>query len=1086
MAIVTPLLTHAYLDKKGLTLEALQAACSVPVYLKYSSLWTDDGYYKNSFIFRELVDIHGNPKGAERILPERIEKQKGQKLNDKFVTPGTKVKEGFTPFGFTVDQIPTLKKYIVVMGLADGYRLHQATGLPVFCGVGENNIPDLCNEIKTLNKDGKCIAAADNDLAGVIAAHKSNCHYIIPTNENDWSDIYQQDGLHALKQQANNVQNPLPLFPNLNYPFYQKRQTVKDELGKMLNKLGRCKDLASATSLAISLFEKYEFRMPFEVDCQKFTEALIVACKYSLHFSNLKQIEALINFRIDKRESKSLALTNFNHKTVKRKHNVIRLNGLPDLTKFDFKGVVLFRAWKGIGKTIAIAAPYIEAAKNKGFTLAMCHRMSLTAEMCEKLELTHYKEKFLSMMDVLGLGTCVPSITKEKFQHFIDNVEYVFIDEIAQVLTFLRSKKCSSGQGKSLKTNADVYQKLKNIVKNAKCVLGVDAELNDMVIDFLERCRPDNEAFTIYDINEKYKKETPKNFQKANLYPANKCNVNYVAGKNSLSTGYGDILSKVRSEQNIWIALESCERTTSLEKQILDHKPDTKILVINSKTKNNKDVLAFQKNADKESLKYQVIIHSPVISSGISVLHKNKPQPHFNHTYFIGGGFTLTPTDASQMLARVRYVKNYTVILIPNNTKPAVRDSRSIIIGKEQAAFFEMVESNYNDFDEKDKAYSTFFKHIENKNSNAVKKIVSQNVLEKDEESRENTPLLFSSEFDHFCAEIEESESIAKADFSAGLLWLLKEEGHTIKPIVDEFENIEREIKEAKEQAKDELNQHLINAPKIDHVEYNKLKINSERTWLETCKYLKYYIIDTMNLKELTLDDLELWDDGRILPKLRRYSACFHQTAFTEKENIKHLSHRNFSQARVWGYQYIFREIDISGETRITQEDAKEIIKRVIKHRYLLAEIGIVPKKFGVYKKENDPFRMPKTPMKDLHAIFRLMGLGIERKSNCHRAYNQDDYALKLDKMHEQEELCKQIDFSRLGGYSLNSITTSAELNAEIWTEIQKTTRMLVKTFDNDTKPAIAYLNQACEKNEFDKKSSEIRVFFEHIERMAG
>ncbi|NQZ64883.1 plasmid replication protein, CyRepA1 family, partial [Crocosphaera sp.] len=847
MPTVTPLLTHAYLDKKRLTLAELKATASVPIYLKQSALRTEAGFYENSFIFRVLVDVYGSHKGEERILPERVERTKGDKLNDKFVTPGTKVKEGFTPFGFTIDQIPHLKKYLVVMGLADGYRLHQATGLPVFCGVGENNIPALCEAIRAVNKHGKCIVAADNDLAGITAAHKSNCHFIIPKNENDWSDIYQEYGLHALKQQANNVQNPLPLFPDINYPFYQPRQTVKDELGKMINSLGRCKDLASATSLAMSLFEKYEFRMPFEVDCQKFTEALIVACKYNFHVNNLKQIQSLINFRIDKRESKSLALTNFHYKTVNRKHNVIRLNGLPNLKQSDFKGVILFRAWKAIGKTSAIAAPFIEAAQNNGLALAMCHRMSLTAEMCRQLQLTHYKEKSLSMMDVLGLGTCVPSITKEKFQHFIDNVDYVFIDEIAQVLTFLRSKKCSSGQGKSLKTNADVYQKLKQIVKNAKCVLGVDAELNDMVIDFLEGCRPD-EAFTIYDINEKYNKETPKNFKKANRYKANRCNVNYVAGKQSLSTGYGDILSKVRADQNLWISLESCDRTTALAKLILDHKPDTKILVINSKTKGNKDVLAFQKNADKESLKYQVIIHSPVISSGISVRHKKRP-PHFHHTYFIGGGFAITPSDASQMLARVRYVKNYTVILIPNNTKPQVRDSRSTIIGKEQAAFFEMMEGSNTEAD--NEIRTAFFKIIENKNANGFKKIITQPNVETDLKSPEDNTFQFSSEFDKFCAKLEENESTAKADFSAGLLWLLKEEGHTIKPLVGEFEDIDRELKEAKEQAKDQFNQHLVAAPDIDSVEYHQLKINSERSWLETCKYLKYYIKDMMNLNNL-------------------------------------------------------------------------------------------------------------------------------------------------------------------------------------------------------------------------------------------
>lgn len=1051
---------HAYLDKKGLTLQELQATCTTPVYIKKTSLWREGGYYVNNLIFREMVSATGDYCGAERILPEKIDRYNTGKLNDKFITSGGSTSSGFTPMGFNIDELPNLTgKLIVCTGFSDGYRLHQASGFYVACGMGEKNIDNLCREILAVNPDIKIIVATDNDYAGIISAHATNLPYIIPVNSKDWSDVYQNptEGLHALKQQINNVKKPLPLFPNNQYPLYQKRQVLKDNLNKMVNKLGRCKDFNDATSLAMSLFEKYEFKMPFEVSSQEFTERLVIACKNTFHCQNLKQIKALIDIRIDQRQKKSKSLTNFNYKTVSKRHNVIRLNGLPQLQESDFKGVVLIRAWKGIGKNDYIATPYIEAVQNHGLTLAMCHRMSLTRKLADDQGLTHYKE-FTNISEVLGLAICSPSITKDALQYFIDNVEYIFVDEISQVLRFLRAKECSSGIGKSLKTNADVYQKLKQIVTTAKCILGVDAELNDRVINFIENCRP-NEVFTIYDIDEKFNKQTPTNFKKANKYPAKKRTVSYVLGKEALVKGYGDILSRVRANENIWIAVEACNKTAPIAQLILDHKPDTKVLVINAKTKNTKKVKAFFADAERESLKYQVIIHSPVISSGFSIIHKNR-KPHFSHTYFVGSGGAIVPSDASQMLARVRYIDKYTVVLLANNTQKSVIDSRSIITGKEQAALFEKIESE-----------------------SGYEQMVAEENLRDYHISAVDKPYR-ATEFDKFCAQIEEDESIAKADFSAGLLWLLKEEGHNVTPLQGEYNDIQKEITAAKEQAQEEFEKHLINAINIDATEYLKLKSCYQRNWEETCQYLKYYIMNSLNLKELTSADLELWDDGRCMAQMRRYSACFNQTAFLEKENIEHLSHRNFSKAKVWGYQYIFNGMDLSANARITQQQAKEIIDRVIKHRYVFAEIGLIPRSFGKWynpdAQGNDTFPARKTPIKDVQSIFRLMGLKLNRKDNYHRATNQNDYQISADEMTYSEELCKKIDFSRLGGYLLNSNAGNAEINAEIWQKTKETALMLVLTF-GEPSSAISYLNKACEKNGFNRQNHEINEFYQEL-----
>ena len=1051
---------HPYSDKKAFTIKELQEACGSRIYVKNDRVKSDKGYIELSLIFRHLVDCFGNDKGAERILPERIVQYEGSKPNDKIVTYGTSVTDGFTPFGFTVDQIPFLEKYIVVMGMADGYRLHQATGLPVFCGVGENNLPELVKSIKAVNKNGLCIVAADNDVPGIHAAHNTHCHFTIPKNENDWSDVYQHQGADKLKEEAANIIAPLPLLLNTQQLFSAQRQIIKDELNKSINKLSRCENLADATSLALSVFEKCEFKIPFEINPNELERLLIKAGKYTFHVKNIRLIKDVISQRVDKREKLSLSLTTFDYKQVKNRHNVIRLNGLPKLTRDDYKGVILVKAWKGIGKNDYIAKPFINQVRDEALTMAICHRMSLTRALCNELQLNHYQDGTMSLSEMIDLGVCLPSTAKAKYTEFIKNLKFVFVDEISQNLAFLKSSRCSTKEA----DNSVVYDTLKRIVQNAECILGVDAELNDSVIEFIETCRPD-EKFTIYDIKESrtHDKATPSNFVKVNEYPAKKANVKYITGKNSANQFTGQVLAEVREGNNVWVAMESCDRTKPLANQIAANKPGTKILVINKHTKNNKQVKRFLKNSDAESLKYQVIIHSPVISSGISIKHKNK-EPHFDKVFFLGGGFSITPSDASQMLARVRYVNNYVVALVPNNRSEPVKDARSIIIGQEQAALFEVL-------------------HDQSTSEADQMKAVISHAMDGSSSSFRAT------EFDKFCAKLAEKEAIAKADFSAGLLWLLKDEGHTVEPLQGAFEDLSLEIKEFKQLAKDDFYNALITADDIDGSYAYELSVNTERTWEQTCQYLKYSIKDQLNLTELTVYDLELWDDGRVMAQMRRYAACYKNVAFKEKEDVKHLSHRKFTKAKVWGYEYIFSGIDISGKKRLTQDDATEIIKRVIKHRYVFAEIGIIPKRFAKYSKPdsqgNDTFAFPKYPMRDVQSIFRLMGFDLQRKSNCHRETNTDDYAFQIEKMQHNEELYDQIDFSRCGGYILNSTTGSAEINAEIW-EKTKELSLAVLSALGEADFAINFLHKQCEKHKIDKESSEVKVFYELLRKTGG
>jgi len=185
---------HPYLERKGINLAALQAACKCTVEIRPTTL----GRFSGLAVFRELLAVDGSAKGFERILSERISFDADSKPNDKFTQKGSTVSGTFTPIGFHPSDLMSMDcRIIVCAGLADGYRLHQATGEPVACGSGEGNIRSIAEAIRPLNPS--ILVAVDNDEAGKRAGAASGFEWAHPISRKDWSDDYQADGLQAVR-----------------------------------------------------------------------------------------------------------------------------------------------------------------------------------------------------------------------------------------------------------------------------------------------------------------------------------------------------------------------------------------------------------------------------------------------------------------------------------------------------------------------------------------------------------------------------------------------------------------------------------------------------------------------------------------------------------------------------------------------------------------------------------------------------------------------------------------------------------------------------------------------------------------------
>lgn len=224
-------LSSPYLEKKEISLSDLQAVTRSTIEVREGTvvLFDEDGEdsgerHRGNFLFRELVGFSGESLGYERVLDEKVVRQPGQKPNDKFTTTGTNT-DSFTPFGDAWDQgIMNIDSQIIVCaGIAEGYRLHEATGLPVACCVGEQKIAKLVSLMRSVTRyPNQVIAAVDNDKAGYIAALRSGVDYLMPSSDKDFSDVYQhQGGIEAVREETS---TPIPA------PDHDTREAELDRL----------------------------------------------------------------------------------------------------------------------------------------------------------------------------------------------------------------------------------------------------------------------------------------------------------------------------------------------------------------------------------------------------------------------------------------------------------------------------------------------------------------------------------------------------------------------------------------------------------------------------------------------------------------------------------------------------------------------------------------------------------------------------------------------------------------------------------------------------------------------------------------
>lgn len=665
---------------------------------------------------------------------------------------------------------------------------------------------------------------------------------------------------------------------------------------KLIAKLETETEQQQILELSLELASKLSLSYPHVYSKIGIYKAIGNATQGKLKPEILNAIIDRVFYSVDKRHKIALELVQVDGWGKHTVETVETLHGV----NIAYSGLIIVNAPTGYYKTELILKQAVENAKQHNkLSLAIAHRRSLIADLCDRLGLQSYDEikenKTLASV-AEAVGMCVHSAAHKSLKPFISKVSHVFIDEISQVIRCLADSTL-----KHHKANT-IYDTLRQLIAEAECVIVADANIDQMTLNFLESCRP-NETFTVIEV-------LPVDQGKK---------VRFCTDENHLLY---EVARRLAEGQKVWIATDSKNWAESIiTSGMLAHADN--MLLIDADTKEiDPKVQAFLENPNEESKKYDLIFASPTISSGVSINHN---QFDFVAGYF--SGKSVAPTDAYQMLGRVRQCLEY-MICIP--AKPySYHGEKDVINGIAEIYQQDNRQLKVNDF------------------ANLYQSIITEH---------ENALLAFSE----------------------SLLWILESKKITIERFTGMANHAESEyaLKTIRSQLNDERKQQLIGAPCITEEQAKQIDKKDLKTAddLNALKALQIKIsLGYAHTHKLTEADLALNPAD-----LKRFNAFRGLTTVYDESAENPLS-QQFNDQRAKAYKEILG--NLKPDSTFGRDEITAIMSYVVQHRFRFALLGIVSAKLGrIYRDKKGnvkpcTFSSPKEMTQEFLEIIKRLGL---------------------------------------------------------------------------------------------------------------
>ena len=495
------------------------------------------------------------------------------------------------------------------------------------------------------------------------------------------------------------------------------------------------------------------------------------------------------------------------------------ISDFDDVTNYR-SGVLAVRAGMGTGKTRIVAAAYREVAnETSGQFLALTHRAALCAELSRVLNCVSYsdvkaeKAKGRTDADIYAFfACCVNSINRADILQHVKQPKIIVIDEVSQLRKHFAGIYDQDVGTAGQASPASVYDRFIELLRGADTVVCLDAALSEIDLDWLRSIRPD---VSVYE----HVKKSGDGL-KVKLKWSKKMHVKIGA--------FDEIAARLKEGQNIWVSVG--ER--AIGDALLEHvgKREYKHIWLHANTPTTLKNKILD-DVDGQSKDVQLFIASPTISSGISVTHKD--GAHFDAVYVIGNGSGAGADDLIQMLRRVRYCTDLTLVTWQANGDVGTSDAALLHdVGKTES-------------------------------SNDTLYTLRQRIYAQ--------------------------RNAARADFKYTMALALKNAGFNIEPIKTGG-NL-RKLGALNEGIRKATAQRLNDAPELTAAEYFELKNGRYKTERDYAAIEAYELRDRLNLSGLeaiTDDDVKLYAGGYCRDALARVAAV-HGIALDTRENTETL-----------------------------------------------------------------------------------------------------------------------------------------------------------------------------------------------------
>ncbi|MBD1576749.1 hypothetical protein HC723_09900 [Vibrio sp. S11_S32] len=320
----------------------------------------------------------------------------------------------------------------------------------------------------------------------------------------------------------------------------------------------------------------------------------------------------------------------------------------------------------GTGKT-KDAAIYCKQAQDNGHIVVfVAPTISLTRNATSQFNGVYYDELKKTKTDPVppalkakGILTCAPSalysegVVNQTIQTIAqDHPVTLVLDEFTIILE------------RAARENA--LHSLANLIQISHTVAILDADINEQTLIFLKKWCPEQyKTLNLSIIESEHQRKT------VDVYIADPD----VQKKKNTPTAYDGLLAQIETDilngKNVYVTCDTVSNVTKIA-EMLDEIEDVKTLQIFAKNEDKKlsagrtksQIIAQDKwlsDPTEESLKYQAVICSPSVGSGVSI-----ENDHFDCVYGVFSGGIVTPKQANQMIARVREVKQIKLCVASN------------------------------------------------------------------------------------------------------------------------------------------------------------------------------------------------------------------------------------------------------------------------------------------------------------------------------------------------------------------------------------------------------------------------------------